>query len=451
MPVFFKAIFIAGLLALSAQIIRSLIPAFRRYHIPISFLGGMLAITLGDQVFGNFFDFSIIDAEVAKAWSEMTLPLVNIVFACIFLGRALPGLKRGLSLAAPQAAFGQTLAWGQYFVGGLATLMILKPYFGATDQFASLIEISFQGGVGVAIGMGPTFDSLGSADATPVAIALAPTAMLIGIVSGIVMLNVFSQSPDDAKTSGHSEPAKRKQNGQSASGERSTGFTESLLIQFSIVGLTIGLGMAFLAALDFMESNLLLGRLYQTSMVQHIPVFPMALLAGLAIQAMLDKVKVSVVNPRIMRKIEIFALEAVIIIAIGNLDIQSIGKNMDIFLILLISGTIWNIMVFSFLAPRILPEFWLQRGIADYGQSMGTTSIGLMLQSITDPKDRSSGREAFGIKQVFFEPFVGGGIITALSPLIIHWMGLLTFTICSAILCLSFALTGLIIKKKYSS
>ena len=197
MILFFKAIFIAGIIALSAQVVRSFFPILRKYHIPISFVGGLIALILGNQVSGHFFNFAIIDAEISEAWSEMTLPLVNIIFACLFLGRVLPSLRKGLSMAAPQAAFGQTLAWGQYFIGGVVTLLILKPYFDATDVFASLIEISFQGGVGVAIGMGPTFDSLGSSSATPVAIALAPSAMLIGIISGIIMINLYKDRAED--------------------------------------------------------------------------------------------------------------------------------------------------------------------------------------------------------------------------------------------------------------
>lgn len=456
MILFFKAIFIAGVIALAAQVVRSFFPILREYHIPISFVGGLIALILGNQVSGHFFNFAIIDAEISEAWSEMTLPLVNIIFACLFLGRVLPSLRKGLSMAAPQAAFGQTLAWGQYFIGGVVTLLILKPYFDATDVFASLIEISFQGGVGVAIGMGPTFDSLGSSSATPVAIALAPSAMLIGIISGIIMINLYKDRAEDGDDDLVKEMVSRNEKNadesepDSDSDEMSNGFTRSLLIQFALVGLTIWLAIVFLDILRSVESELLVGVIYQSSLAQHIPVFPIALLAGLVVQVVLNTFKLPIANPQIMRKIEIFALEAVIIMAIGNLDIKAIGANFEIFLILLTIGTLLNIVSFRLLAPRILPKYWLQRGIADYGQSMGTTSIGLMLQSLIDPKNKSSGRESFGIKQIFFEPFVGGGIITALSPIIIHSIGLIAFTLCSAVLCFIAALTGFIIKNRYS-
>ncbi len=50
-------------------------------------------------------------------------------------------------------------------MGGLITLLVLKPYFNLDESVASFIEISFQGGVGVAVGMQDTFNSIGLNDA----------------------------------------------------------------------------------------------------------------------------------------------------------------------------------------------------------------------------------------------------------------------------------------------
>ncbi len=57
------------------------------------------------------------------------------------------------------------------------------------------------------------------------------------------------------------------------------------------------------------------------------------------------------------------------------------------------------------------------------------------------------GKEAFGIKQLLFEPFVGGGLITALSPIFIKKIGLLYFTSISFVLTLAFFLIGYFYKK----
>jgi ESS family glutamate:Na+ symporter len=95
----------------------------------------------------------------------------------------------------------------------------------------------------------------------------------------------------------------------------------------------------------------------------------------------------------------------------------------------------------------LIPKYSFERGIADYGQSMGTTSIGLMFQSIVDKDNKSNGKEAFAIKQLIFEPFVGGGIITGLSAIIIHKIGLLYFTGIALFLTLTFFLGGYFYKR----
>ncbi|MGB3764229.1 MAG: sodium:glutamate symporter, partial [Ornithinimicrobium sp.] len=71
------------------------------------------------------------------------------------------------------------------------------------------------------------------------------------------------------------------------------------------------------------------------------------------------------------------------------------------------------------LAPRVIPDYWFERGIGDFGQSMGVTATGLILMRIVDPDAESPAFEAFGYKQLVFEPFFGGGLVTAAAvPLI---------------------------------
>ena len=53
---------------------------------------------------------------------------------------------------------------------------------------------------------------------------------------------------------------------------------------------------------------------------------------------------------------------------------------------------------------------------------MGVTATGLILMKIADPDGRSPAYEAFGYKQLVFEPFFGGGLITGLAlPVIYHF------------------------------
>jgi glutamate:Na+ symporter, ESS family len=79
----------------------------------------------------------------------------------------------------------------------------------------------------------------------------------------------------------------------------------------------------------------------------------------------------------------------------------------------------WNIGTFLVFARRMIPEFWFERGIGDLGQSLGVTATGLILMRVADPDNRTPAYEAFGYKQLGFEPFFGGGLVTATAvPLI---------------------------------
>ena len=54
---------------------------------------------------------------------------------------------------------------------------------------------------------------------------------------------------------------------------------------------------------------------------------------------------------------------------------------------------------------------------------MGVTATGLILMRVVDPDGKSPAFEAFGYKQLVFEPFFGGGLVTALAVPIVYLTG----------------------------
>ena len=444
-PIYFLSLFLAALFALVAEFILVLIPALRKYHIPRAFIGGILALVIGPQVLGKLLNLNIISQDIQSSWDELALFFVNVVFACIFLGKKVPNFKTSVGLAIPQASLGQTLAWGQYLVGGLVSLFILVPIFNFDESVASFIEISFQGGVGVAVGMGETFKSIGLDDAKSITLALAPMAMLTGILSGIVLINwKSSRTLVQVEEKGPFEEIVKE-----ISINR---FQNTFIVQLTIIGLAIWLGQVILNGLHYLEESVLLEHIYESEFVKYIPFFPLALIGGAVLQLILSKsTSVDIVNRQTIKRVQMFSLDAVIIMAIGTINLTVVKDNITVVLILLLAGSLWNISCFLFTYRVLIPSHSFERGIADYGQSMGTTSIGLMFQAIVDKENKSKGREAFAIKQLFFEPFVGGGIITGLSPLLIKKLGLGYFTGISFVLMVSFFFLGYLYSRKQLS
>ena len=111
----------------------------------------------------------------------------------------------------------------------------------------------------------------------------------------------------------------------------------------------------------------------------------------------------------------------------------TVGTLGGVAIALALAGLSWNIAAFFLLAPRIFSDHWFERGIADFGQGTGVTATGLLLLRMADPYGRSRVMEAFSFKQLVFEHFLGGGLITALSPLLIAGWGLPRFSLVAAV------------------
>lgn len=449
------ALFFALAIVAVSELLRRIIPGFQKYKIPRALIGGLLALLLGPQVFGKLSGLSFIDQELLSSWDQMTLPFVNIIFASLFIGQSLPSFRSGLRLALPQAALGQTMAWGQYFVGSLTVYFVLEPFFSVSPAFASLIELSFQGGIGAAVGLKETFASLGAPEGAQVAVLMAPLAMLSGILVGLVLINLRQRNIRvDSEPNQDAQELKKSDEHSSAAADNAppeeTKTFKPLWLQFLLLGVAISVGWGILNSLLWAEESFIVGVFYANSLIKHVPLFPMALLGGLVLQLFLGKLKWKFADQKIQTAFGSMALDLVVVMALGNLELAAIGQHWPSLLILFGVGVAWNLFCFLILARLLIPKFWFQRGIADFGQSMGTTSIGLMLLKIVDPKNKTQGQEAFGIKQVFFEPLLGGGIITSVAPILAVNLGLPTFAAVSGVLATLVFVLGLLYSRRVS-
>src|SRR5699024_1470992 len=108
-----------------------------------------------------------------------------------------------------------------------------------------------------------------------------------------------------------------------------------------------------------------------------------------------------------------------------------------------IAGTVWNVWAFLYLGPRLIPDYWFERGLGDFGQATGMAATGLLLMKIADPKNETPALEGFGYKQILFEPFVGGGLVTSASLPIIYQFGPVSFLLMTGTVMIIFLIFGL--------
>lgn len=429
----------------------------QKLFLPASILAGGVGLLLGPGVLGAIVGAvagldtplanGIFPQEMLTVWSSLPGLLINVVFATLLLGVPLPQWKRVWRLAGPQLAFGLSLGAGQYVIGILIAALILTPLFGLPLMAGALIEIGFEGGHGTAAGLQTVFVDLGFPQGADLAIGMATVGVISGIVCGIILINWGVRN-------GHSAVLDKKvgtipesqQRGLIALDERprSTGgmtvrseSIEPLTLHFTFIAMAILVGLAILKSLVWIESHTWGGE-GGINLLSAVPLFPLAMIGGLVVQKLLDRFdKYQLLDRETMERIQGLALDVLIAAAIASLSLIVIADNLVPFILLGAAGIAWNVTLFLWLAPRIIPRYWFERGIGDIGQSMGVTATGLILMKIADPDNKTPAYEAFGYKQMVFEPFFGGGLVTGLAlPLIYHFGPWPFFGVMLAILCL---------------
>lgn len=372
--------------------------------------------------------------EMRQVWSQSPGVLINIVFAALFLGEHIPNPRDIWRKTAPQVAFGQAIAWGQYTIGLLVTLLVLTPVFGVNPIAGALIEIGFEGGHGTAGGMADTLTELGFAEGGDLALGLATVGILSGVIFGTLLAHWgrqrgYLQQGDAAQsvTQGDAQFQSTAPTEPSTVLAKRARLMDNFLIDplslnFGFTGMAIAIGWIILQVLTLIESATW-GR-NGLELIGAVPLFPMALIGGIIIQVVMKRLDLEVlIIRRLQERIAGVALDILVVTALASINLAVLGANIGVFLTLSIVGITWNVLAFICLAPRILPQYWFERGIGDMGQSMGVTATGILLIRMVDPQNDTGAFESFAYKQLFFEPIVGGGLFTAAAPALIVRFG----------------------------
>ena len=454
-------ILLIGIGLVVAKLIRIRFSIFSKFFLPSSVIAGFLFLLLGPSVLGSFFgnferfehlEHGIFTEPVIEVMSSLPGLLISVIFAALFLGKKIPNIKEIWMTAGPQVSFGQTVAWGQYVFGILVTILLLVPLFDVNPMAGALIEIAFEGGHGTAAGLESTFVDLGFEEGADLALGLATVGVVSGVVFGVFLINWgvrksktnYLKDPkdfDEAQLRGIVDVEAREPSGSLTVSPQSI---EPLALHVGMLGIAILIGYGLLELLIALE-NLTWGASGNVIIFAYIPLFPMAMIGGVILQIFLDKFdRFHLVDREMIQRLQGLALDFLVVSAIATLSLQVIGANIGVFLTLAVVGIAWNVLAFLFLARRMIPKNWFERGIGDFGQSMGMTAAGLMLIRIVDSKGDTKALEAFGYKQLLFEPFVGGGIMTALSVPLIYNFGAVPILIFVSVVMIGWLLLGLL-------
>ncbi|MDO4574342.1 MAG: sodium/glutamate symporter [Planctomycetia bacterium] len=408
-------------LLLVGKWLRASMTLFQKLYLPSAVIGGIVGLlvleTCGDRVPDGW----------TAGWGMLPGFLINIVFASLFLGKPLPKMRGMWRLAGPQVCYGQIVAWGMYVVGLGVTGLFLTS-FHVPMVFGNLLEIGFEGGHGTVGGLAETFANVGWTEGKDLGLAVATAGMILGIVLGMAMINWAVRRGYVQNIRTFNDQTSLERRGlyapeQQPPAGKQTVFADSLdslALHLAVVGMAIlvgfGLKQAMLALNPLLPQNV-----QDLQILTGFPLFPLCMLGGLVVQIFLQITRLDrFVDAGQMTRVCGASLDFLVVSAVASIQLDFITANAVPLLVLIAAGTLWNVACVLFLAPRLFREAWFERGIAEFGQSMGVTATGLLLLRTVDPESKTPALEAFGSKQLFHEPIMGGGFWTSMAiPLVL--------------------------------
>jgi ESS family glutamate:Na+ symporter len=362
--------------------------------------------------------------------------LINVVFACLFLGFTIPSIRTIWREGGPQLCYGWTVGMGQYMVGVGIAVVLLGPLFGVPPFFGCLLEIGFSGGHGTAAGMREAFTDLGFAAGSDLGLMSATVGVISAVVFGMIMINMAARRGYTKVIKSPEELSLEQIRGLIPEGQRKSGSSmtispdalEPLAFHATFVGVAILIGWYLLSGIKSLSANM------EPDLFRSFPLFPLAMIGGIIVQIICARVGIAKYFDRsTFDRILGTALDFLVVSAIASIKLDVFLAFFWPFLILMVVGLSWVIFATWFIAPRMMPGSWFERGITEYGMQTGVTALGLLLLRVSDPHFETEAAESFGFKQIIYEPMMGGGFITAAAPLLIASYGVgITYSVGAA-------------------
>jgi ESS family glutamate:Na+ symporter len=414
-----------SVLLLAGKFLRANIPLLQKLFLPASIIGGFIGLALGPYGLGKA-GFQIVPQETLTTWGAMPGVLINIVFACLFLGFTIPSIRTIWREGGPQLCYGWTVGMGQYMVGVGISVLLLGPLFGVPAFFGCLLEIGFSGGHGTAAGMREAFTDLGFAAGSDLGLMSATVGVMSAVVFGMIMINMAARRGYTKVIKSPEQLSREEIRGLIPEGQRKSGSSltispdalEPLAFHAAFVGVAILIGWYLLTGIKSLSANM------EPDLFRSFPLFPLAMIGGIVVQIVSARAGIAkYFDRKTYDRILGGALDFLVVSAIASIKLDVFLAFFWPFLILMAVGLGWVVFATWFIAPRMLPGSWFERSITEYGMQTGVTALGLLLLRVADPHFETEAAESFGFKQIIYEPMMGGGFITASAPILIASFG----------------------------
>ena len=424
---------ILSVLLIAGKILRVQIPLLQKLYLPSSVVGGILGLILLASFPG------VVSEDIVREMRLMPGFLINVIFATLFLGVALPKLQDFASSVLSQLTLAQIVVWGQYVVGIGLCGFLLVPVFGVHPAFGNLLELGFEGGHGTVGGMSQAFTAKDWSDGIALGYTVATVGMIVGIVLGMSLVNwayrkglvktvrPFSKRTVSERRGIHARDRRPSAGQQTVAADS----VDSLAWHIAIVGISVLVGWG----------------LWLLVPLKGFPLFPLCMIGGVILQTVAKLFRVDLLIDRLqMERISGAALDFLALSAIATIEISVVVANWMPLAIMIVGGVAWTTFAVLFFGPRLFKEAWFERAIAEFGQATGVTATGLLLLRTVDPESKTPASASFAGKQLLHEPAMN--LWVALAFALIFTLGWLkVFLICVGMLAIWLVVSVVIMRR----
>eukprot|EP00300_Choanocystis_sp_HF-7_P027274 c32359_g1_i1.p1 GENE.c32359_g1_i1~~c32359_g1_i1.p1 ORF type:complete len:727 (+),score=135.38 c32359_g1_i1:1-2181(+) len=354
-----------------------------------------------------------------ESWDRASTLLLNLVYASWFLSLQMPlSIPTIFHEALPQLLYAQVLGWGMYVVaipvGALMEYIIPE----TPSSLALTVTTGLEGGWSsllfadkVMFTHIPQFEK----DAR-YADASAIIGVIIALVMGIILINNPHRK---SKIPVMSEEG--TQHVELAEFMPQTPEAPQVKKAYHSLGLHVGV-VTFASTLAYIAVVLCI--LFDIGVMGHngylmstIPLVSFLMVSCHIVTRVMHKYqKLRQLNRHMFHRICVMALELLVIVDVSNLDFSKfkvLNESPKItisFAVVLLSLLLWHVVCFTVIAPRLCPNHWYLRAVAEGGQGLGLTWTGLLFVRTMDPLMRTPVPFAFAAKQMVHNVILSGGL-----------------------------------------
>lgn len=305
---------------------------------------------------------------------------------------------------------------GQFGVCLLFGLLVLTPLFPKLYHgFALMLPAGFVGGHGYATAIGKTLQNYGWEEALTVGYTSATVGLLAGVFGGMLLINIATRRGWTRLVKSVNELPESMLTGFVPEGERNSMGQETVNpIALDPFTWHFALVMAAFAIGYFvynMTKTYLPGK-------YEIPMMCLSMLAGVAIQKVLDAVKLGqYVDRHVMNRIGSWVTDYLVAFGVASIKISVVVKYAAPMTLLYIFGVAWCMFLVIFVGRKVFHNFWFERSIFVYGWNTGVVAMGVTLLRVVDPNFKTRALEDYGMAYVFIS-FIEIAVVTIVPGLV---------------------------------